>query len=155
MLDETFQKTWVAGFVITQSAKQRENAQPAFPGNAGTCCDVFTWFVFDVEFNPLTSVGVDGSGNKLVLLHVAKSVTLTRLEDHAWRSNELTYDHSLRAIDDESPLLGHLGEIAHKHGLLFDFAGVPVHEPSSNENLIRVGVVFFLTFLFGKLGRSL
>ena len=110
--------------------------------------------MFYIEFDPLTSIGVDGSSHKLVLLHVAKSVTLPGLEDDAWRSDELTYNDSLRAVDDKGALIGHLGEITHEHCLLFDFAGVSVHEPSSNENLIRVCVIFFFAFLFGKLGRS-
>ena len=127
---------------------------PSTSGDASASRDVFTGLVFYVEFNPLPSIGVDGSSDELVLLHITKAVTLPRLEDDTWRSDELTYDDSLRAVDDKGPLIGHFGEITHEDCLLFDFAGVSVHEPSSNENLIRVCVIFFFAFLFGKLGRS-
>ena len=61
---------------------------------------------------------MDGSSHKLVLLHITKSVTLPGLEDDAWRSDELTYNDSFRAVDDKGALL----TFPPKHGIDGGFA---------------------------------
>ena len=74
----------MAYFVVAKRSKEGEDTQPTLSGNAGTSGHVFTGFVFDVEFDPLTAIGVDSAGDELVLLHVAEAVPLARLENDTW-----------------------------------------------------------------------
>ena len=63
--------------------------------------DVLAWLLLDVELDPFTAVWVNGSGYQLMLGEVTKSVSLTRLEDHTRRSNQLANYNTLGAVDHE------------------------------------------------------
>ena len=109
--------------------------------------------LLDVELHPLTAVRVDRALDQLMLGQVAEAVALTRLEDHAGAAHELRHDDALGAVDDERALLGHHREVAHEHRLLFDLAGVAVHEPGAHEDRRAVGHVLLLALLHRELGR--
>ena len=122
MTNETLEETWEVFFVVTKCTKKNEKAETTLACNTCTSGDVLARLLFNVEFDPLTAVRVDGAGNELMLLQVTKTETLARLEDDAGRTNELRNNNALSAVNDEGALLGHHREVAHEDGLFFDFA---------------------------------
>ncbi len=54
-------------FVETKCAQQCEHAHTALTCDASSGGDVLAWLVFDVEFEPLTAVRVNGALDQLVL----------------------------------------------------------------------------------------
>ena len=150
--DEAVEEPGGVLLVVTEGAQQGEDPQAALAGDAGAGGDVTAWLLLDVELHPLAAVGVDRALDELVLGQVAEAVTLAWLEDHAGAAHQLADDDALGAVDDERALLRHDREVAHEHRLLFDLAGVAVHEPGAHENGRRVGHVLFLALLDGELG---
>jgi hypothetical protein len=96
---------------------------------------------------------VDRALDQLVLGQVAEAVALAGLEDDAGAAHELADDDALGAVDDEGALLRHDREVAHEHRLLFDLAGVAVHEAGADEDRRGVGHVLLLALLHRELGR--
>ena len=77
------------------------------------------------------------------------STILATVEVHARRTHQLRHDHSLGTADDEGAVRGLQREIAHEHGLGFDFTGVAVLELSVHVQRSRVGVILLLALLYG------
>ena len=77
------------------------------------------------------------------------STILATVEIHARRTHQLRHDHSLGTADDEGAVRGLQREIAHEHGLGFDFAGVAVLELSVHVQRSGVGVILLLALLHG------
>ena len=151
--DEAVEEAGGVLLVVAEGAQQREDAEAALAGDAGAGGDVTAGLLLDVELHPLAAVGVDRALDELVLGEVAEAVALARLEDHAGAADELADDDTLGAVDDERALLRHDREVAHEHRLLFDLAGVAVHEPGAHEDGRRVGHVLLFALLDGELGR--
>ncbi|CAB4894970.1 unannotated protein [freshwater metagenome] len=139
--------------VVAEGAQQGEDTQATLAGNAGTGGDELAGLVLDVELEPFTTVRVHGALDELVLAQVSQTEALTGLEDDAGTTYELAHHDTLGAVDDERALLGHHREVAHEDGLLFDLAGVAVHEPGAHEDGRRIGHVLFFALCNGELGR--
>ena len=151
--DEAVEEAGGALLVVAEGAQQGEDAEAALAGDAGAGGDVLAGLLLDVELHPLAAVGVDRALDELVLGQVAQAEALARLEDDAGAAHELADDDPLGAVDDERALLRHDREVAHEHRLLFDLAGVAVHEPGPHEHGRRVGHVLLFALLDGELGR--
>ncbi len=151
--DEAVEEAGDVLLVVAEGAQQGEDAHPPLAGDAGAGRDVLAGTLLDVELHPLTAVRVDRALDELVLGQVAEAEALARLEDDARAAHELRHDDALGAVDDERALLGHHREVAHEHGLLFDLAGVAVHEPGAHEDRRAVGHVLFLALLDRELRR--
>jgi hypothetical protein len=96
---------------------------------------------------------MDRAGDQLVLLQVAQTEPLARLEDDARGTDQLRHHHPLGAVDHERALVGHHGEVAHEHRLLLDLAGGGVHEAGAHEDRCREGHVLLFALLDRELGR--
>ena len=153
LCDETIEEAGGVLLVVAERTQQGEDAEPTLAGDAGAAGDVLARAVLDVELHPLTAVRVDGALDELVLGEVAQAVALAWLEDHAGAADELGHDDTLGAVDDEGALVGHRRQVAHEDGLLFDLAGVAVHEPGPHEDRRAVGHVLLFAFLDRELGR--
>ena len=153
MGDEPVEEAGSVLLVVAEGAQQGEDAETALARHTGAGGDVLAGLVLDVELHPLAAVRVDGALHELVLGEVAQTEPLTGLEDHAGAAHELRHDHALGAVDDERPLVGHDREVAHEHRLLFDLAGVAVHEAGAHEHRRAVGHVLFLALLHRELRR--
>ena len=136
-----------------EGAQQSEHTKPTLASDAGSTRDILARTVLDVELHPLTAVRVDRSLDQLVLGEITEAVTLTWLKDHARATDELGHDNALGAVDDKRALLGHCRQVAHEHGLLFDFARVAVHEASAHEDRRAVRHIFLFALLDRELGR--
>ena len=131
----------VEGLVlVAQRSQQREERQTALAGHTGPGVDVTVGLVLDVELDPLTTVRVDGAGEEGLCV-------TARGEDRARGADQLADDHSLGAVDDERPTVGHHREVPHEDRLLLDLAGVGVHEASAHEDRCGVGHVLLLALL--------
>src|SRR4051794_5062562 len=140
-------------FVVPAGTQQREDAHAALAGDACAGGDVLAGLVLDVELQPFTTVRMNCPLDELVLAEVAQPEALARLEDHTGAAHELRHDHPLGAVDDEGALLGHHREVAHEHGLLFDLAGVAIHEPGAHEDRRAVGHVLLFALVDRELRR--
>ena len=139
--------------VEAEGAQQGEHGHATLAGDAAAGGDVLAGLLLDVELDPLATVGVDGAGDQLVLGQVAQAVPLAGLEDDAGRPHELRHDDALGAVDDEGALAGHHREVAHEDRLLFDLAGLAVHESGPDEDRGRVGHVLLFALLDRELRR--
>jgi len=81
VVDEAVEETREMFFVVTECAQQREDAEATLARNARACRDVLARLLFDVEFQPLTAVRVDGALHQLVLRQVAQTEPLARFEN--------------------------------------------------------------------------
>ncbi len=81
------------------------------------------------------------------LVHIA-------IEVDARRPDELRYDDTLGAVDDEGSLVGHHREVPHEDRLLLDLAGLLVDEGSGHEQRTGIVEVFLLALVLVEL-RSL
>ena len=153
MTNETLEETWEVFFVVTKCTKKNEKTETTLACNTCTSGDVLARLLFNVEFDPLTAVWVDGAGNELMLLQVTKTETLTRLEDDTGRTNELRNNNALSAVDYKRSLFGHHREVAHEDGLFFNFASRRVHETRTHEDRRGEGHVLLFAFLHRELGR--
>ncbi|CAB4791838.1 unannotated protein [freshwater metagenome] len=151
--DETVDEAWSVLFVVAEGAQQGEDAEATLACHAGTRGDELARLVLDVELEPFATVWVHGALDELVLAEVTKAEALAGLEDDAWATNQLAHHDTLGAVDDEGALFGHHREVAHEDGLLFDFAGVAVHEPGAHKDGRRIGHVLFFALGHGELGR--
>ena len=82
---------------------------------------------------------------------VTQAESLTRLENDAWRTDELGHNDTLGAVHDERALLGLHREVAHEDDLLLDFAGVAIHESRPDEDRCREGHVLLFALLHREL----
>lgn len=99
------------------------------------------------EFQPRASVGNNGGieNRSAVLIGVFSNV-------NARGTNELRYDYSFRAVDDEAARVRHKREFAHKDFLLGDFAGVLSRKLNVDLKGRGVGRVAKTTFVFVVFG---
>ncbi|CAB4633433.1 unannotated protein [freshwater metagenome] len=123
MTNESLEEAREVFFVVTKCTKKDKEAQTTLTSNTCTSGDVLARLLFNVEFDPLAAVRMNGAGNKLMLLQVTKTETFARLEDDSRRTDELRNNNALSAVDNERALFGHHREVAHEDGLFFDFAG--------------------------------
>ena len=146
MANEAVEEARVVLFGVAEGPEDHEHRQAALAGDTRSGSYVLARLLLNVELDPLTTVGVDGSG------HEGLEVT-TRGEDDARGTHELRYDDALGAVDDERAFVGHHREVAHEHGLLFDFAGSGVHEAGAHEDRRGEGHVLLFALLHAELGR--
>ena len=114
VVDELLEEAGGVLFVVAECTEKHEQAEATLTGNTGAGGDVLAWLLLDVELDPFTAVWVNGSGYQLMLGEVTKSVSLTRLEDHTRRSNQLANYNTLGAVDHERAAIGHHREITHE-----------------------------------------
>ena len=62
-------------------------------------------------------------------------------------TNQLGDDDALGTVNNEGTFVGHQREVTHEDGLLFDFAGVVVHELGFDVQRCSIGSVTFFGFL--------
>ena len=67
MIHETVEETRCACFVVSECAKQCEDAHAALTCNASTCGDVLAGLVLNVELEPFTTVWVHCALDELML----------------------------------------------------------------------------------------
>ena len=67
MVHKAVEETRCACFVVSECAKQCEDAHAALACNASTCSDVLAWLVLNVELEPFTAVWVNSALDQLVL----------------------------------------------------------------------------------------
>ena len=101
VIDEFVEETRSVLLVKAKCPKQHEEAEATLACNTSARGDVLARLLLDIEFDPFAAVGVNGAGDELMLGEVTQAVALARLEDDARRADELTYDHTLGAVDHE------------------------------------------------------
>ena len=150
VLHEALQETWCVLLVVAECAQDEEDAEAALAGNASTSGWVLAGLVLDIEFEPFTTLWVDGAFHQLVLGEVTQTVTLSCFKDHAWRTHELRNNDLFDAVHEERATLGHLRELTDVDDLFFDFTRIAVGKTSLYEARHRVGVMLDTTFSLGE-----
>ena len=75
-------------------------------------------------------------------------------EVHARAADQLRYNNTLGAVDDEGAAGRHQREVAHEDVLLFDLACFAIDEADFSKERCLVGHVTFLAFIYAILGLT-
>ena len=104
-----------------------------------------------LQFNPRAAIGNNGSGEDISAALVNGFIII-----RAWRTNELADDNAFRAVNNESTVGSHEGEIAHKDFLITNFPFRTIMELNANTNRSSVSAVTSFTFIEGifRLAKS-